>query len=366
MKGLIVNAYKAFTNGILKFLQTLVYQKAKNPKKVLVFRTGSFGDSIAAMPAIHGIRRHYPDAQLTLLSNAGRKNLVSPANLIAPNVFDEIIDYHGWDRNQVTERLKSEAFDLVIQLPQNKAPFKSLLRDLIYFRFLVGIRSGWGWRKEFVPFFRAYQDDHIEQISETQRLIDICKQHGISIQDRAYHFNITEDDKHAFNQLKSTHQLRQYVAIIVGGKRPQNRWPLPYFDAVIGVLSNHHQIVIVGGPEDSALVAQLENQTSFIDLTGKTSPVLSGLVLQEAELVITNDTGPMHMAYAMETPVIALFSSRDYKNIWFPPKQHTVFRTNDIDCKLCLSETCSDNKCMQAITPDQVLEAAKEKLKLEQ
>jgi ADP-heptose:LPS heptosyltransferase len=317
------------------------------------------------MPAIHAIRQHYPNAHLTLLSNAGRKNLVSPANLIAADVFDEIIDYHGWSLNKVTERLKSEQFDLVIQLPQNKAPFKSLLRDLIYFRVVVGIKSGWGWRKEFVPFFRAYQDDHIKQIAETQRLINICEEHGVPVKKRDYEFNITSDDKNVFTGLQTEHQLHNYIAIIVGGKRPQNRWPLPYFDEVIGALKNHYQIVIVGGPEDAELVAQLKHRNDCIDLTGKISPVQSGLVLKHAQIVLTNDTGPMHMAYAMDTKVVALFSSRDYRNIWFPPEGHTVFRTNDIDCKLCLTETCIDNKCMKAIKPNDVIATLTEQLNLE-
>jgi heptosyltransferase-2 len=76
------------------------------------------------------------------------------------------------------------------------------------------------------------------------------------------------------------------------------------------------------------------------------------------KVVVSNDTGPMHLAYAAGTPVVALFSSRDYPEHWFPPENsgNTTLRLYDVHCSICLSDTCTNNICMKRITPDEVIQ----------
>src|SRR5690349_14196661 len=147
MRFLIVvytRAVSLVKNLILRLSASLLFTSTKSPKKVLLFRTGSIGDNICAMPAIVSIRRHFKDAELHILTNAGGKNLVSLENLLSAEYYDRIIDYSGTPRRALLRILKEGSYDLVIELPQDQASLMTELRNMLFFR-LAGIRSGFGW-----------------------------------------------------------------------------------------------------------------------------------------------------------------------------------------------------------------------------
>lgn len=79
--------------------------------------------------------------------------------------------------------------------------------------------------------------------------------------------------------------------------------------------------------------------------------------MQHCMLVLSNDTGPMHLAYGFGVPVVALFSNRDFPDRWFPPtgRHNAVLRAEEVACAVCLSETCADNICMKKIGPEEVV-----------
>ncbi len=62
----------------------------------------------------------------------------------------------------------------------------------------------------------------------------------------------------------------------------------------------------------------------------------------------------MHLSYAVGTPVIGIFSSRDFQKKWFPPEGNIALRNNNVPCSLCFSETCNNNICMQGISLEEV------------
>lgn len=367
IKSFLVKYYLKLTNFTLSFLRQIFYSQNLTPSKILIFRTGSMGDSIAAMPALNLIKQQFPNAVLILLTNTGRKNLISLGNLVAEDFFDEIIDYQGQKITQIFGQLKRLQADLVIQLPQNKAKFKNLLRDLLFFR-ILGIKSGFGWSKYDVPFFRQHQDNNREFIRESERLLRIVSS-NLNINEYPlinYPFEVNElDQNYALAISNSLKPAKDYVCIVVGAKRPQNRWPVEYFDEVIHFIHLNFDlnILIIGGPEDAEIVEQLKYKDYCKDYTGKLKPLQSGLIMSKSKLVITNDTGPMHLAYAFNAKVIALFSSRDFKTIWYPPEGNIVNRTESISCKLCLTETCKNNICMQMIKPSLVINQISELLR---
>ena len=357
---ILVKVYLAICNTVLSVLQFVLYKRVNNPTSIIIFRNGSMGDGLAAIPAILSIKKRFPDAALTLMTNTGRENLVSLAQLISSDIFKNVIDYQSKSLKETLALIKGQKATAVIQLPQNKAKFKNLIRDLLFFR-VAGITSGFGWRKYDVPFLKQYQDSNRNFISERKRLVNIVND-NINIHTKqmdTYTLNIKESDHKRIEEIRVTNKLTSsFLVVVVGAKRPQNRWPIDYFDQIIEsfIADFNYSVVLVGGPEDAAIADYLNNLDSCVNLIGKLTPIQSGVLMSHATVVLTNDTGPMHLAYCNGTNVIALFSSRDYKNIWFPPldQNNVVFRTNDISCKLCLSETCANNLCMQEIKPENV------------
>ena len=137
-----------------------------------------------------------------------------------------------------------------------------------------------------------------------------------------------------------------------------NRWPIEYFRNVALYFSKKgFNIIIIGGQEDQALAEQLLNISNIYDFTGKLTPMQSAVMIKNCRQTLSNDTGPMHLSYAVETPVVAVFSARDYPNKWFPPKGNIVLRDNDIECSVCFTETCTDNQCMKSISVETVIES---------
>ncbi len=354
-------------NSILQMFAWLLYKKDQQPvKKILIFRTGSLGDNICAVPAIAAIRQHYPEARITILANAGAANLVSMENIADPGLYENIIDYLGMDKKKLFRVLKDAGFDMVIQLPQREARFTNLIRDIFFFRLIA--KKGWGWSISTVWYCRKTQEKYIHFLNETDTLLEILRKNGVpAIKHNAYPLHLTNTDEIFVTNLFQEHQLnseKKILAIIVGAKRPQNRWPIQYFKEVIESVAGRYAIVLIGGKEDLQAVQILEQFPGVVNFCGQLTPMQSAQALKKCTLTISNDTGPMHLSYAVGTPVIALFSSRDFPGRWYPPNNgvNRIFRTENVHCAICLSDTCTNNICMQAIKPAQVIEAINELL----
>lgn len=347
-------------NSLLLILQKILFGlPQKDYKRILVFRTGSLGDSICAIPSIRAIRRQYPGAVLDILTNAGSKNLVGLHYLLEKTLYQEIIDYQGMSRKQLFMMLRRRKYDLVIQLPQVDSPFMSLLRDMLVFRTIA--RHGWGWRKSQVGYFRKTQARYLQFHNEIRRLLLLLQNNGITGSDARPFLHLSPEDfqkaRQLFDQLGIMPGTRP-IAVVVGAKRPQNRWPVQYFKEVVQQLAKKYSILLVGSVEDGELAAPLLDIPGVVSSCGKLTPMQSAAALSLCRLTISNDTGPMHLSYAVGTPTIAIFSSRDLPGKWFSPEPENVFRSAGIFCEACYSEICRNNICMQMILPESVIARA--------
>lgn len=358
MKTAFVSLSRKFQNGIIRFFQSLLFSKSRNVSKVLLFRTGSIGDNICAMPSIIAIRRKYPDAQLHILTNAGSSNLVSLQHLLHQDYYNRIIDYIGYKPSDLFKLLKVEKYDLVIELPQDQAGMISQLRNMFFFRF-AGIRSGFGWQVNTIFSFRQAQEKEMTFISERERLLNILASNNITGEEKMFPLKSSSEDVQVVDLFISRLPAdKKIVAIVPGAKRPQNRYPFERFEQIARWLTEKgYSVVVVGGPEDFERGQKLSAIQGVLDATGKFTPAQSAILLSRCFLTISNDTGPMHLSYAVGTPVVGLFSSRDFQEKWFPPKENIALRNYDVHCSLCFSETCSNNICMQGIPLDKVKDA---------
>jgi ADP-heptose:LPS heptosyltransferase len=359
-----VKVYILFCNAILSLAKLFIYKKNNAPNRILIFRTGSLGDSICALPAIDLIRRTFPKSRIDILTNAGANNLVSIGQLISPDIFHEVIDYQNLTRKEWTIKIREIKYDLIIELPQYMVNLKSQLRNLIYFKFHCKINSGFGWQVSHCSFFKKGQEKSRLFLNETERLRNIILQNFdnlMSDQTDAFPYHISESDSTKIDEikkLKSIFNSKPTIALVVGAKRTQNRWPESYFEQVVSYFGDKINWIAIGSQEDTPIVLNIQKKNMITDFTGKLTPIQSGLIMKHCNLVLTNDTGPMHLAYSMGATVFALFSSRDFPGKWFPPKvnNNRIFRTDYIECSVCFTDSCSDNKCMQLIKPDFIIE----------
>jgi len=352
----------ASQNVVIQTVRTFLFTSGGEKHKILIFRTGSIGDSVCAFPAFVAIREHYKYSQVDILTNAGGGNLVSLDKLLSIDYYDAFIDYSRQSFLVLWKIIKNKKYDLIIELPQDQVSLLTELRNMFFFR-TAGIRSGWGWQVNTCFSFRQTQEKTRGFVSETNRLMTILKANGVLSKTAVvYPLNVQEEDfETARRNLKeafSSYDHRGLVALVPGAKRPQNRYPLDRFvELAKWLVAKQYNVVVIGGPEDIERGARLAFSAEVISFCGKVSPIMSAALISHCKVCISNDTGPMHLAYAVGTPVIGLFSSRDFPNKWFPPQGNIALRNNHVHCSLCLSETCQNNICMQGIPIEEIKDA---------
>lgn len=368
-----IHLHYTMLNGVLNIFKWLLFGNKNKieAKKILIFRTGSLGDSVCALPAINTIRNNFPDAQIDILTNAGAENLVSLGALIDRSFVNEIINYYGMPKAELFKKLKANKYDLFIQLPQYSAAWFRQIRDIFISKSL-GVKYAFGWQIGSTRFLAKHQAKFIKFENERDRLLGILKKNGLKSYGLVYPLGFNSEIKGKIRDVtlsgactelaevakgETEPNTNNNIGLVVGAKRPQNRWPIEYFKDVADYLLNQNKnLLLFGGPEDYELAQQIKGNKVF-NFCGKLTPLETAEMMKYCKLVISNDTGPMHLAYAVDTPLIAIFSSRDYAGKWYPPEneKNIIFRNNDIYCANCFSEEVNGNKCLRSILPKQII-----------
>lgn len=364
--NLLVRGDYWLSNFILLTVQKVLFGKAEKTdfiKKIIIFRTGSIGDSICALPALSVIRNNFPSAQIDILTNAGSGNFVSLDKLIDRSKFNAIINYLGMDKKALAIDLKKNKYDLFIELPQYDASLTRQVKSMIFAKF-IGVKHAFGWRISQTFIFKKFQERKIKFTNERDRLLTILKDNGLVISGSSY---IVADNSSVVQSVTGVLKKNNLadktlnIGVVIGSKVERNKWPIDHFKQLVKYYSDKNfNLLIFGGSDDVVNADGLRLGDAVFNFCGKFSPLETAEAMKFCSVVITNDTGPMHLAYLYNTPVVAIFSARDFPYKWYPPEdgKNKVFRSSGIACSICFKRECFDNVCMKKITPNEVIEAA--------
>jgi lipopolysaccharide heptosyltransferase I len=155
---------------------------------------------------------------------------------------------------------------------------------------------------------------------------------------------------------------KRWIALCPGARWPSKQWPLESFSRLMEEFNGDPQVhfVVVGGANDKSAGNQLGVHKRCLDLTGQTT--LPELVewLRKCDVLVTNDTGPMHIAAAVGTSTVSLFGPTDpHRTGPYQARKNVLHRTN-LDCVPCFQRYCTravDRECLQEISPVQVFQA---------
>lgn len=352
-----------FKNLIIRFLQYILFKKFDNQniKRILIFRNGSLGDNICAMPSIASIRKKFPKSRIDILYNTGGFKHISIKNLIDNSLINNFINYEKFDFKEVIKITKKIKYELFIELPQTHSKFTSLIRNIVFAK-IIGAKYGFGWEITVTKLFSKIQAESGIIKNVRDNFAEILTKNNIPVDKENYPFEIKKEDIELINNILVRYNLgniNKNIAVISGAKRKQNRWNIEYFREVINFFTKKgFNIILIGGKNDKKRSEIFNKIKGVYDFSGKLNPVQSGLLIKNCKITISNDTGPMHLSYAFGTFTVAIFSSRDYPNLWYPPKSKSiVLRNNNIFCNTCFSETCENNICMENIKPAAVINA---------
>jgi len=357
MKYFLIFTRNLYNQVVNVFYYLLGYKKINNfnnINSILFFKVGSMGDNIITLPVIASIKDMYPNIEITYLTTSG-KSPVSMENLIDKLYIKEFINYTDKSKKELLNMLSNKKYDLVIDLTQPSSLIRTI-RNMIIFRYL-GIDKGIGWNISELSFLRKYQDNYNMVGSELEKYLTLISKYNV-IPKKKFILGITDKEVLKIDNLVEQYDLKDknIIAFVAGSKRTANRWPIEYFDKVIEFIIEKTDYIpaIIGGKEDNILVDKLDQ--NILNFCGKLTPLESAEFLKRCELTISNDTGPMHLSYAVGTKIIGVFSARDFRNKWYPPKElGIVLRDDNIKCRLCYAEECSHVSCLKNITPTMVI-----------
>ncbi len=343
-------------------------------KRLLVYRLGQIGDTVAALPALWAIREQLSQAQLTMLSEVPRegKNIAPEKVLPASGLIDAYLKYEsrpGWQgipRAIATAlRLRRERFDAVAYLAPTIRQPRHRQRDEFFFK-LAGLKHRLGFRafpEDSYP--RDAKGQPLPVTQEADALLARLKQDGFTIPEPGkgrMDLALTSTERARAQDWLHTQAITQpWVAICAGAKWTSKKWDAARFQEIgkrihaeLGLLP-----VVMGGPEDREQAQALVQAWGHGAIAaGELSVRESAALMEHAKFYLGNDTGVMHLASAVGIPCINLFSALDWPGRWLPYGDHHINLRAKVDCAGCLSAECPhQNLCMDRLSVDLVWQA---------
>ncbi len=352
--------------------------------KVLVFRIGSLGDTLVALPCLKVVRDHFAaHCEITLLRDLSAQKDVIPEDLLqGHSCVDGFMDYPVGRRGfgsiiamlRLARELRRGRFDVLVYLAPSQRSRRARVRDRAFFRACgIGRLLGFEFADQDVLYPRTDDGRPGEVKREAEFLLDRLAADGIvktPMNEIRVELELTsEETRRAAEWLRSKrqHPRRAVVAVAPGVNQSANQWPFDRFIHLGRALVEDRscELLIVGGDKDRALGKRLTAEWgSGINAAGCFGPRMSAALLAHCRLFIGLDSGPMHLAAAVGLPCISLFSDRDNPGRWHPLGEgHRVIRKK-VSCGGCRLNVCDqpEHPCMSRITLEEVLNAVRSRL----
>jgi len=345
------------------------------------------GDNLVALPSFHLVRQTFPEAKITALTNfpyeygSQSKKAVSLESLLEGTALvDDYLQYPYFVRDpriilRLRRQIRVRRFDCLIYLfpiaGYSRGPLK-LLRDWLFF-LSCGIV-----RQVGIPFRR--RDRNLTPVPGTdrylregERLVGCLRSLGQPNlgEDRWWDIQLTDDEsREAEGLLRGLGNPPRFAVLCVGTRCDVKDWTDPNWSLLLRALTKDYQdlgLVGLGSKDESDRMARMLAEWSgpTLNLCGATrGPRIAAAVLQRAALYLGHDCGPMHLAAAVKTPCVAIFSAQAPPGEWFPRGENHQVLYHKTECFGCRLMTCIDHqkKCILSITVDEVYHAVKSQL----
>ncbi|MCX5703868.1 MAG: lipopolysaccharide heptosyltransferase II [Candidatus Omnitrophica bacterium] len=339
-------------------------------KRILIVRTDRIGDVLLSTPVIKALRENYPDAYIAMMVSPYAKDIIDGnPYLDEVIIYDKSGKHKSWMGSiKFTLNLRKRRFDLSLILhPINRVHLVT---------FFAGIPKRVGYDRK-LGFLLTDKPKHTKQLGEKHELeynLDLLRYLGIEAGDKNLFMPIKIESEQwvegLFKQegLKTTDKI---LTIHPGASCPSKIWPSERFAQVADKLAQDHgfKILLIAGPRDIALADNVIKHMRHpaINLAGKTSVSQLASLLKRCKLFISNDSGPVHIASAVGTPVISIFGRSQLglsPKRWGPLGKKDRVLHKEVGCIKCLAHNCvKEFACLKAITVEDVLQAAEEILK---
>jgi len=343
--------------------QTAETLKSLNPRCICIIKPSALGDVVQTLPLLPVLKQCYPEAEISWVINKGFANLLEGHPLIDQLlIFDRRGSWASW--GGLLKQLRSHRFDLVIDL-------QGLLR--------TGVMTLATGAKTRVGLETAREGSHLTvncTIPETTRDVPAHARNwrlaeilGYADHPKQTHLSISEEDQMWVEENLSKISS-PVLTVSPGAQWITKRWPIEKYAEVTARAVRKYQlgVCLVGGPNESELCQTLESQirnldpqVSLVNLAGQTTLKQLAAVLQRTDLMLTNDSGPMHLAAGLGTPVVGAFLCTDSVRSG-PAESHHELVSTTVECRASYKKQCpctgeAHMACMRELDVERVWSA---------
>lgn len=323
-------------------------------RKILFITLSNIGDTILTFPALEVLRANFPQSKIKIIAGE------SSAELFRENEeFSDIIIFNKKDsfkdKLDLFLQLRKERFDAVVDLRNSMwGIFYPAVYKTTPFSFILSSRK-FRHKREFnlMLLRRAFWPMRLD-LHTTRRLF----------------FPASKDDVLLAGILADSgvEKKETWITVACGAKSALKRWPKENFVSLIRCLHRKFalKIILVGDKNDTLISSDICSQLDFpvVDFTGKTNFSQLAALLRRSRLLISNDSGILHLASYLDIPVVAVFGPTD-ETKYGPWSKGSVVVKKNIPCRPCQKANCKFKNvdCLRLINPQEVLKAVEDVLK---
>jgi heptosyltransferase-1 len=333
--------------------------RSLTPRRLLVIKTSSLGDVLDAMPTVAGLRQRFPDAHLAWQAKPPYLPLLKCLRGV-----DAVVPFPAsggtWARmrglREAARQVREGRFDLAVDV-------QGLFRSAwVGWRGRVPVRVGLASAGEGAALFYTHRVPvGLTAMHAVERCWLVAEALGCAGTPRPVTLEFPEAARRKALDLLGHDDGRPLVVLAPGSRRMSARWPAARFAPVADALIDRAsaRVAVVGDANDreAAQTIAAHAHRPIADLTGATDLPTLGALFARAALLVSVDSGPVHLAAVLGRPVVALFGPQDPRRTGPYGAGHRVI-TADVDCRPCFRWWCKDVRCMAAIEPEEVSAAA--------
>ncbi|MBN2021377.1 MAG: lipopolysaccharide heptosyltransferase II [Pirellulales bacterium] len=343
-------------------------------QSILVVQLDHMGDAVLSSGMLAALRKRYPDARIDVLAGAWNRALFEAMPEV-DRVFASRVNrfsragrlgwamatcWWGW-------RLRRERYDLGIDV-RGEFPLALLL-------WLAGARRRLGWAAGGGGFLLTDSAAYVPDRPEVESRRALLAQLGIEA---------VEDDvrprlrppvaarRTVDKLLAESNVAAPFLVLHVSAGTPAKQWPIEHWRELLGrlILRGGRELVLVGSRADRIIARRIlegRDWPGARDWTGRLGVMELAALLERAAALVGADSGPAHLAAAVDTPVVALFSGTNCPEQWQPVGRGVTVLRHDAPCRPCHREVCpvAGHPCMRGLLPEAVARAVDEALQYE-
>ena len=294
------------------------------PRNILIFHPAGIGDAILAFPAMKALRAACPESWITLVTSRRAWAIVEGCPYVDEilcigieempiKLFNRINISDVW---HLWRQLRRRPCDLAVDLTRIGSRLGGVKRAIMFAA--IGARHKIGRNTHGRGFYldEVLTDPPTTAKHEVKSCLEIVALAGAAPIEPKLEIFLTDADHQEAAELLSTIELKSTViGLNPNANWPAKKWPLDRVVAAADTLAEKHDatIVLIGSPQDRADTAEIAQRMSqpATDVAGRLSLKGTGALLSRLDVFVTNDTGPMHMAAAVNTPTVAIFGPID-------------------------------------------------------